>query len=733
MENLMLSVSEMHCATCAQKIEKVLAGTKGVLSVAVNFSTETAAVSYDEHVIDEKKIFRIIEKVGYTAEKSIPENQRQKERRKKTRGWQIKFIVSAVLTAVVISGNYLYSFIPWMPEQFKSPILFVLTLAILYIGAFSIIKNTIDSVLNFSISKDLLPGIGIAILILYAFVLTVGTSLTPHISRHLLYGTVTVIITVLAGLRWYELHIEKIINENIENLINLKPKRALVERHGTEMEIKSEDLKIGDMIKVKSGETIPADGIIIEGSTTVNEAIITGSGTSIEKKSGDEVLAATVNLNDTVLIKVTQVGENTTLSQILTLLEDTKKHPGKMQKSTKTIRGLITVLVIIIAIGIGIMWNLIGGGMFMGIITGVSVLIVASPEAFNFGTNTPFTFGIEKAVLKGALFKGGSSVEEANKIKRIVFDKTGILTHGIPEITNIIPKEAFNEKRLLILVGSLENSSAHPFAETIVEYCKKKRITLKKAYDFKNIEGLGILGIVDGQEIITGNMKLMEKSNVQMNHDLLHKAEILSKNVRTPIYIARNRELIGVIGIADTIKETAKEGILELNKKGYVLSLVTGDNEKIANHIGEELRIKEIFADMLQKEKLETIQNFQEKKERVAFVGHGISDGTILAQADVGIALGTGTDTTLEASDITFVSDDIRLIGNAFSTASHIKKIASQNMQLSWLYHIIVIPIAAGAFYPLIGIIMHPVIAPLLMGLFFLALAKSSMRLRKLI
>ncbi|MFC1655842.1 heavy metal translocating P-type ATPase [Patescibacteria group bacterium] len=436
---------------------------------------------------------------------------------------------------------------------------------------------------------------------------------------------------------------------------------------------------------------------------------------------------------DTIIYKVTQVGDSTTLSQILSLIEETKKFKGNTQNIGSTFKKIVTILTLIIAFGTGIAWAVTGGGIFVSVLTTVSILLIANPEGFAFGALAPYSYGIEKAASRGMLFRGGKIIDKASRIKRIIFDKTGTITYGIPEITNIIPKEGFNDKRFLILLGSLENSSAHPFAATIVEYCKTKRITLKKAYDFKSIEGLGIKGIVDGQEIIAGNMKLMDKSNVQMNKELLHKAEILSKNVRTPVYVARNRELIGVVGIADSIKEDAKEAINDLNKKRYLLTLITGDNEKIAEHIANELRIKDSLADMLQKEKIEAIQNFQDKKEVVAFVGDGINDATALAQADVGISTGTGTDCALEVSDITFISDDLRLIESALKSSQIIKQIARQNIISTFIYHLVAIPAAAGVSYLVTGFILHPAIAPLIMGLSFFALTKSSLRLKKLI
>jgi len=289
----------------------------------------------------------------------------------------------------------------------------------------------------------------------------------------------------------------------------------------------------------------------------------------------------------------------------------------------------------------------------------------------------------------------------------------------------VVNKDGFNEKRFLILIGSLENASTHPFADAIVEFCKDQGIAFKKAYDFKNLEGLGVMGMVDGQEVIAGNMKLMEKSNVQMNKELLHKAEILAKNVRSPVFVAKNRELIGIIGIADTIKDNAKIAVSDLIKQGLEVTLVTGDNERIAQHIADELRIKEVFADIQQKEKIETVQNLQEKGP-VAFVGEGINDGPVLAQADIGIALNAGTDAALAASDITCLSDDLRKINESYILAKSIKKIVAQNVLIALMFNVIALPIAFGALFPITHLMIYPALAPVFSGMVLAALMGNS-------
>ena len=714
MENIILSVAGMHTATCAEKIQKTLSSTKGINSVSVNFSTENAAVSYDDLVIDEKKIFRIIEKLGYKPQKHLEENEEQKKRKLLT--WKLlsRLIFTVLLSALIITAPIIMQNFQVIPLIFQNILILLLITLLIYIGIFGILKNAYEKTINVKFTPDILPSIGLFVLYIYTLVLTVAPGLSANINRIFLYQSLAIIIIVLSFTKWLEQKFEEKLHKNYQNLINLQPKKARVIRHNEDMEVDINTVKVGELIKVKPGEPFAVDGIIVEGETKVNETVVTGAEGFIDKKPGDEVISATINIQDTVIFKATQVGKETTLSQVISLVDEAKKHQGKFEKASPKIQMVFAVISFVLAAGSLVYWYFIypEAWFFTGIIGFVSVLFISYPAGFVFSVNTPLSLGLEKSALAGIIYKGGAAIETAAKTTRIVIDKTGILTKGIPEITNVITKDGFNEKRFLIMIGSLENAATHPFAEAITEFCKNNDVALKKAYDYKNIEGMGIIGTVDGQEVIAGNMKLMEKSNVQMNKELMHKAEILSKNVRSPVFIARNRELVGIIGIADTIKENAKTAIFDLNNNNLNITMVTGDNEKIAQNIADELRIKDFSANIQQKEKIEVIQDLQEK-EIVAFVGDGINDGPVLAQADVGIAIGTGTDTALSASDITCLSNDLKKINQAYTYAKTIKKCITKNLGLTFAYNLIAMPVAFGAFFPLVHLIPHPALAPL--------------------
>ena len=727
----MLKIRDMHCATCAQKIEKVIGATKGVLSITVNFPTESAAISYDEQIISEKKILKAIEKTEYTPEKIELESEKIKKRKNEMQQWIKRMIVCTILTLIVFFGEIGLKKIEGFPAILINPIFFALISLMIFFGILTFCKIAYKNAIKLKNNKYFLSTLGLGLLYTYALTLTILPQITPYVNRMQIYQSIALVVLATIAIRVFGLNIEKKLKANIDNLVSLQPKKARVIRNGTEIEVNTKDIKAGEIIKVNVGEIIPVDGIIIEGSSKINEVMVTGSGPEEERTIGNEVMAATVNIQNPFVIKATQVGENTTLSQIIALLKRTKKHKSKKEEIGEKINHTFTILTLIIAIGTACIWIYLGANTFVAIMTSSSVLIIANTYIFEYATINPINFGLEKLASRGVLLKGGKTLEKISQINRVVFDKTGILTNGVPELMNIITKQGFNEKRFLILLGSLETASNHPFAEVIVEYCKNEKITFKKPYDCRHVDGQGIMGIVDGEEVIAGNLKLMEQSNVQMNSELVHAAAILSENVRTPIFIAKERILIGIVGIADTIKESAKDVALSLRKQKIEMTIVSGDNEKITEHIANQLRIKEIIADILQKEKIEAIQTFQNKKEIVAFVGNGINDAPVLIQADIGISMNTGTDTELESSDMTCISADLKKINTTINSANTIMKTIGINFQISFIYHLIAFPIAAGVLFPLTGMLIHPVLAPLSVAASIALLKENNSRLRK--
>lgn len=716
MENLILSISKMHCATCAQKIEKELSKTKGVLNAVVNFSNEQAAITFDEQVIDEKRIVKIIEKVGYQAEINATENEKQKLRRRKIKKAMVMLILTSLLALITLVSPFYKNRITQLDENFLNGILFIISIFVVYLGARKVLSETFDAFRKLKLKPEALQGLGLSILIVYAFILILFPSVQAELSRYTLLSTINVVAIVLLAIKWINLSYEAQFKESYETLVGMQPKKARAVRHGTEMELDITQVKIGEIIKVKSGEAIPVDGIIIEGSTEINEMMLVGTINPVKKGLGDEVITGTINSKNTIVIKTIQVGESNTINQLINHLKEAKKYPSFKEKNSQTMEKFLIAIVLLLSLSLFIFWMLWGAPVFVAIITACSLLLITNPFLFPQGTKIPISYAIERLALNGIIYKGGRALEIAHKVDHIAFDKTGILTKGVPEITNIVTKNGFNEKRFLILIGSLENASTHPFGEAIVRYVKDEKIVIKKPSGVKTIEGMGLIGVVDGQEVIAGNIKLMQKSNVQMNDELVHKAEILSKNVKTPVYVARDRELIGIIGIADSIKEFSKEAIMMLRKGNYKLSLITGDNKNIAEHIAEEVRIKRVIADLVQHEKSEYLSSLQENGQIVAFVGNGINDAPVLAQADLGIASGAGNNISLEESDVTMLSDNLMHVDKALTTSKKVFTMTKKNFRQTMLYHFVALLAVSGVFYPMFNMILHPMFAPLIMG-----------------
>lgn len=612
-----------------------------------------------------------------------------------------KIIILAVLTAILIILSFFVA----------NYYLFALLTLIIALDAKNIFEKTFNNIKKINFHAELLRGLAVMILYFYNFTLTLFPAASPDISRPVSFIGLAVIIIILEIFNSYK---QKISFESI--LDNLKESEK--------------EYKIGEIVEIKSGEMIPADGIIIEGSTLVNESSITGEDSIIEKKFNDEVIATTLNMKNRIVIKVTQTGEDKVINQIKTLVEDQNTEQSDAQKIFKKTENILGLLFIIIAIVLFVFWFKYTGSFFVSIYSMCSVLLIIAPENFYNSVEFPLKIGVKSMTKKGIFIKNFKIIETLNKINRIIFKKRKVLTEGKLNVTNIIPKDAFNEKRFLILLGSLESLSASAIAQAITEYCEDQKISFKKVNDYKIIKGMGIIGIIDNQEFIIGSEKLMEKYNVKMTSDLYNKAEVMARNIRTPVYVARDRSLVGVVGVTDRLKEHAKQGIQKL-KKQYKLSLITGDNKIVAKGICDELGIKDCIAELDEIEKLEALKKYRENKDIVIAVGDGKEDKDFLDESDVGIALGSYTDLLIKSNDITLISDDIREIDEVINLSGKIKLVTKKNLQITVLYHLIALSIAGGIFIPIFKLLIIPAAAALLMLFSFVLIQKNSFSLMK--
>ncbi|MFC1599966.1 heavy metal translocating P-type ATPase [Patescibacteria group bacterium] len=612
-----------------------------------------------------------------------------------------KVIILAVLTAILAAGLITFSQIESIPLLIQSISAFLLVTLIVAFGSIGILKTTFKSIRRLKLVSESLNGFAIITLYFYSFTLTLFPSMVEEVSRPFLYITITLIILFLCGFDFYKYVKENKYKKFIHSFDFKHPEFVRILRDDKIHELKLEELKIGDVIEVKSGEMVAADGIIIEGNTLVNESMT-------EKKVGDQIVEGAKNMENRILIKVTQIDEDSSISQIISILKKRTENLSNTEKKVKKSEKILTLLFLILSLLVLTVWILLNGPVHSSIMIFVSLLLIVSPENFYTIIKRYYRFGINKSSQDGILFKGGRAIEKLSSVNRLILNKTGIITASKPEITNIIPKIGYNEKRLLILVAALESLSPHPFAEAITRFCKEQKIAVTKVQNHRFFEGHGIIGTVDNQEIIIGNLKLMKDSNVQMIDELVSKAEVMSRNIKSPVFIARNRELIGLIGIADSINDHAKEGMHYLNKN-FKITLITGDNEIITRAIANELRIKEYIGELKHREKVETVNKFQEEKEIVASIGHGLKDKEILDASDVGIAVGASINISEHKNDVTIIKNDLNKIKNVFENSKLITDFSKKTIFVLSLYHILLIPIAAGAFAPFTGLILHPI------------------------
>lgn len=596
-----------------------------------------------------------------------------------------KVIILAVLTAILVAGLITFNQLTLVDPLLQSISTFALLTIIVAFGCIDIFKKT------FKLKPEGLHGLAIITIYFYLFSLTLFPSLLEEISRPVNYIILAAIILLLNSFALYKLIKEKQYKKSINAFTFKHPETVNVLRDNKFVEIKFAKLKIGDVVEVKSGEMVAADGIIIEGKTI-----------------GDEITEGTKNIENRILIKVTQTGEDASISQINLILKESSHHLSKIQVKTKQIEKFTTFGVLIFAFTIAILWIYVKAPIHTTIMIFVSILLIASPKNFKSIIDKYYKYGINKSTQQGIFYKGNDVIEKLKNVSRIIINKTGIITSSKPEITNIIPKVGYNEKRFLILVAALENLSPHPFAEAITRFCKEHKIAIKKVQSHRFFEGHGIIGTLDNQEIIIGNLKLMKDSNVQMIDELVSKAEVMSRNIKSPVFIARNRELVGLIGIADSISNHSKEGIHYLNKN-FKVTLITGDNQIITRTIANELRIKEHIGELKHSEKSQVVKKYQEDKEIVASIGHGLKDKEILDASEVGITLGASINIADLKNDVTIINNDLNKIKPVFENAKIVTDYSHKTMTVLSLYHALSIPIAAGAFAPLTGLILHPI------------------------
>ena len=732
-------VEGMTCASCVARVEKAISKVEGIKNVTVNFASEKASFEYNPKEVDLKEIEKIVEDAGYTInltdinpEGKKPDNTKNYEEQHSDYEKRLKkdFIFALVLTIPIVIISMGISFvkfreiIPLSIDQFNK-ILLVLTIPVIFIPGKRFFEIFWNNLKHFSADMNSLVAVGTGAAFLFSLIITLFPSLIlkPGDQPHVYFDTAVVIITLILMGRWLESKAKSKANTAIKKLMGLKPKTALVKRAQKEIEIKIDELQKGDIVIIKPGGKIPADGKIVLGSSVLDESMITGESRPIEKKSGDHVIGGTINKTGSFEFEITEIGDNSVLGQIIKMVEEAQGSKAPIQNLADKVASIFVPAVIGAAILTFMLWMIFGGSNVVNsaVINFVAVLIIACPCALGLATPTALMVGTGKGAQLGILIKNGSSLELAHKIKTVIFDKTGTITEGEPAVTEIFTND-ISEIELLLLTASAEKKSEHPIAESILKYAKNKEIDLIEPESFSSITGQGITAVIDGKSIVIGNKKLMDDYSTNAE---IFKNEIiqLSQSGKTIVYINIDGKLKGLIGIEDPIKIDSEEAIKELKEMGIKTIMITGDNYSTAKSIATRIGIDLFEAEVMPDNKANAIKKYQENNQIVAMVGDGINDAPALAQSDVGIAIGSGTDIAMETGSIVLISGNLNGVVGAIRLSKRTITIIKQNLFWAFIYNTIGIPLAA------LGM-LNPMFAAFAMSLSSVSVVSNSLRLK---
>jgi Cu+-exporting ATPase len=716
-----VKIGGMSCAMCAKAVEITLKNLEGIKDVTVNLATGKARIVFDPNLTTIQDIKRAVESAGYEfigieKEAEISEDKHIIQLKK-------RFAAAAVVGAVLVILTYGPKIpnLAWIELILATPVMF-------YSGK-DVFSAAFNALRHKTLNMDVMYSMGVG----SAYIASTASTLGILPSDYLFYETAVLLLAFLLLGRTLEAIARGKTSEAIKKLLKLQAKTATVIRDGKELEVPVEEVKVGDVIIVKPGEKIPVDGIVIEGESYVDESMITGEPIPSFKKPGDEVIGATINKNGMLKIRATRVGKDTLLAQIIKLVEQAQSSKPPIQRFADTIVSYFIPVVLVIAISAFIYWYFIAGmSAVFAFTTLISVLVVACPCAFGLATPTALTVGIGRGAELGILIKNGEALEVARKITTVVFDKTGTLTKGMPEVTDVIPLNGFDKEEVLKLAASAEKVSEHPIADAIVRKAKDVGLNIEEPERFETIAGEGVIATVNGNRVLVGNRILMSEYGIKIGEaeSVLQKLEVEGK---TAVLVALNGKVVGVLGISDTIKDSAREAIEELHRMGKKVIMITGDNRITAEAIARVLNVDEVLAEVLPHEKAREVQKLQERGEVVAFVGDGINDAPALAQADIGIAIGSGTDVAIESGDIVLMRDDLRDVVAAIQLSEKVFSKIKQNIFWALIYNTALIPTAAGLLYPFFGILFRPEWAGLAMAMSSVSVVTNSLLMKSYI
>lgn len=760
--NEKFNVTGMSCSACSSHVQKSVSKVAGVNKADVNLLTNSMVVDYDENTTNADAIIQAVKKAGYGATRANKENTASKnqqspadianENAKQMKKRLIFSIAFWIPLMYVSMGHMVYMWLgidmPYITKNFlhgsSNAITFAFTQFLLLLPIVAANKkyftNGFKTLKNLSPNMDSLIAVGAGAAIVYGIfaIYRIGygyghgnMELVTKYMHDLYFESAGTILTLITIGKYLESRSKGKTSEAITKLMNLAPKTVTVIRDGVEKNIGISDVVVGDIYIIKSGEAVGVDGVVIEGEASFDEAAITGESMPVAKKKGDNIVSASINKGGFVKAKAVKVGDDTTIAQIIKLVEAASSSKAPIAKMADKIAGVFVPCVMAIALITGIVWLIAGAGTEFALSNAIAVLVISCPCALGLATPVAIMVGTGKGAENGILIKTGEALEAAHLIDTVVLDKTGTITKGQPQVTQVIPYN-IEEKKLLEIAVSLEKASEHPLAEAVIKKCDSENISAKAVKDFKAIFGMGISGVLDGTTYYAGNMKLMKSSGIIFDENISNKIDELSKKGNTPLIFADSNRVIGIISVADVVKPTSAKAISEFKKYGIHVIMLTGDNQVTAEAIRKEVGIDEVIAGVLPTQKEAKISQLKSEGKKVAMIGDGVNDAPALMSADVGIAIGAGTDIAIESADVVLVKNDLMDAVGVIKLSKAVIRNIKENLFWAFFYNSIGIPFAAGVLYPIWGIKLNPMFGAAAMSLSSVCVVCNALRLKRL-
>lgn len=746
------NITGMTCSACSSRVEKVVSKLEGIQALSVNLLTNNMQVTYDEDVLTAEKIMAAVSQAGYSASPDLPVNSKFQNKTAPPESPEIAQLANFkkrlfisfgfLIPLMYISMGSMWGFpIPAFLMGHKNAISFAFTQLLLCVPIVYVnmqyFNKGFSTLLHGSPNMDSLIAVGSSAALVYGIfaIYRIGyglgiddMELVGKYHMDLYFESAATILSLITLGKYLETKSKGKTSEALTKLINLAPKTALIEKDGVEIEVPIEDVSLGDIVNIKPGSSVPVDGIITEGSTSIDESAITGESIPVHKQVGMSVIGATMNKSGFIKVKATKIGEDTTFAQIIKLVEDASATKAPIAKLADKIAGIFVPIVMVIAAMTGIVWLVLGASFEFALSCAITVLVISCPCALGLATPVAIMVGTGKGAENGILIKSGEALEIAHSVQVVVLDKTGTITQGTPVVTDVIAVGT-DEIDFIKIAASLESKSEHPLADAIVEYAKQKNATLLQVDTFEAISGKGLSAKISTDSYHAGNLRLMQEIGVDVN-DYISTMDALAESGKTPLLFSKNNAVLGIIAVADVVKPNSKMAIEQLKKMGLEVIMLTGDNQKTAEGIGKDLSLIRIIAEVLPQDKEQIIQELQKSGKKVAMVGDGINDAPALVRANVGIAIGAGTDIAIESADIILMKSDLLSVVTAIRLSKSVIRNIKQNLFWAFFYNCLGIPLAAGVFISSLGWTLTPMFGAAAMSFSSLFVVTNALRLK---